>query len=313
MHPCTSHRRRGGFTLIELLVVIAVTGSASALLLPAVQQVRVPANQSQAHATVVAIGQAQTAFQAAAGAGAFGSLQELVDAGLLDPELADGRQRGYDYALQSTPPPIATYAAVATPQSGLTGSLRFRIDETQVVRFRATGTPGPSDPVVNPGDELLVPGTVAATRGTIELESVARTAMVQALQLGGGASLADAAEFLEANPALLGNILNQFTQPGSAGGPPVINPDLLLDSDLLAVARSAAAGLGSGPPIGNDEALRGVLQNFQQRLRAQLLADEDAPLPLAPASAVDAAPEPVWRVMLEAVCAFLLFSDSFES
>jgi prepilin-type N-terminal cleavage/methylation domain-containing protein len=313
MHPCTSPRRRwAGFTLIELLVVIAVTGSASALLLPAVQTVRVPENQSEAHATVVAIGQAQIAFQAAAGAGAFGSLQELVDVGLVDPDLADGRQGGYEFEVESTPPPIATFTAVATPLNGLTGTLHFRIDETLVVRFRATGTPGPSDPVLNSGDELLVPSTLRKGREEIEILSFSQTAMVQALQLGGDASLDDAAEFLEAHPELLGNILNQFIQPDSAGGPPVINPALLLDGDLLAVARNVAAGYGASPSVGNDEALRGVLQNFQQRLKTQLLVDE-APLPLAPASGLDADPGPVWRVMLTAVCAFTVFADGFES
>lgn len=311
-NPLPFRRLLAGYTYIELLVVIAITGSASALLLPAVQQFRVPENQTEAHATVVAIGQAQVLYQASAGAGSYGSLQDLVAFGLIHPELAGGLRRGYSFTVQTTPSPTPTFSAVAQPLSAMTGTLRFYIDQTQVVRVSSVGTPGPSDPVLAPGGQTAVPPTVAGVRAQLELESLSRTAAVQALQTGPGATLAEAAALLEARPELLVAILNQFVEPGSSGGPATIDAERLLDGDLLDLARALAAGLGPSPEIGDDQALRAVLGNFQQALRERLQTSSSEALPPAPANTLDDSPEAVWRVMLESVCAFLLFADGFE-
>jgi prepilin-type N-terminal cleavage/methylation domain-containing protein len=301
-----------GFTLIELLVVIAIIAILIALLLPAVQAAREAARQSRAHEGIVAIGLAQTQFRDGVGQGSYGSLAELVDAGLLDPDYADGKKDGYEFVVTTTPPPDPTFKVTATPCDPLLGTLRFYIDQTLVARFRAFGEPGPDDPQVRPGDELTLPPTVDRVRGSLELESLARTAIIQALQLGDG-SVREAAEFVQERPEVLMAIFDHYFEQPDTGGPPVIDPDALLHTDILALARSLAADMDGGPPIGDDEALRAVLTNFQSRWHARLMLEPDETLPDAPAAAVEGGPAAMWRLMLEAVCAFLVFADSYES
>jgi prepilin-type N-terminal cleavage/methylation domain-containing protein len=301
-----------GFTLIELLVVIAIIGILIALLLPAAQKAREAARQSRAHEGVVEIGLAQTQFRDGAGQGSFGSLVELVDAGLLDPDYADGKKDGYEFVVTTTPPPDPTFKVTATPCDPVLGTLRFFNDQTLVVRFRAFGEPGPDDPQVRPGDELTLPPTVDRVRASLELESMARTAIVQALQLGDG-SVRQAAEFVQERPEVMLAIFDHYFEQPVTGGPPVIDPDALLHTDILALARSLAADIDDGPPIGDDAALRAVLTTFQGRWHARLMLEPDETLPEAPAADVEDEPGAVWRLMLEAVCAFLVFADSYES
>lgn len=302
---------RNGFTHIELLVVIAVTSSMSALLLPAVQSARQAANQSQAHAGIVLIGQAQQSYQSGPGAGSFGSLQDLVNASLLDPDYADGRVGAYEFVVATTPPTPATFTVVATPVDRVLGRLRFYIDHSQVPRFRAFGVPGPSDPVVGSTGALQLPPTVDSVASGLQLESIARTAMVQALQLD-EVGLREAAEFIQERPEVLFAIHNHFFDQGSGSGTPGIDPEAMLNTDVLDLARSIAVHFDTGPAIGDDAQLRAVLQNYRQRLQQQLRLNDDPALPFVPAGQVETGTEPVLRAMLESRFAFQIFADEFE-
>jgi prepilin-type N-terminal cleavage/methylation domain-containing protein len=301
-----------GFTLIELLVVIAIIAILISLLLPAVQAAREAARQSRAHEGIVEIGLAQTQFRDGAGQGSYGSLAELVDAGLLDPDYADGKVDGYEFVVTTTPPPDPTFKVTATPCDPLLGTLRFFNDETLVVRFRAFGEPGPDDPQVRPGDELTLPPAVDRVRASLELESMARTAIIQALQLGDG-SVREAAEFVQERPEVLLAIFDHYYDRDVTGGSFEINPDKVLNTDILELARALAVDIGDGPAIGDDEALRVVLATFQSRWHERLMLEPDEILPIVPAANVEGDQRSLWRIMLEAVCAYLVFVDQFET
>jgi prepilin-type N-terminal cleavage/methylation domain-containing protein len=301
-----------GFTLIELLVVIAIIAILISLLLPAVQAAREAARQSRAHEGIVEIGLAQTQFRDGAGQGSYGSLAELVDAGLLDPDYRDGKVDGYEFVVTTTPPPDPTFKVTATPCDPLLGTLRFFNDETLVVRFRAFGEPGPDDPQVRPGDELTLPPAVDRVRASLELESMARTAIIQALQLGDG-SVREAAEFVQERPEVLLAIFDHYYDRDVTGGSFEINPDKVLNTDILELARALAVDIGDGPAIGDDEALRVVLATFQSRWHERLMLEPDEILPIVPAANVEGDQRSLWRIMLEAVCAYLVFVDQFET
>lgn len=98
---------------------------------------------------------AQMTFQATAGNGAYGSLQNLLDAGFIDAALAGGEKYGYVWTVTTTAPTGTTparFVARATPrQYPKSGRRSFYIDEIGEIRAanRAGQDAGPKDPVID--------------------------------------------------------------------------------------------------------------------------------------------------------------------
>lgn len=98
---------------------------------------------------------AQITFQATTGAGEFGSLMELKEAGLIDASLGGGAKHGYIFTLVRTPPTAASPARFrlsAVPRNyPKNGRRSFYIDETGSLRGAdRRGAPADAtDPLIN--------------------------------------------------------------------------------------------------------------------------------------------------------------------
>lgn len=95
-------------------------------------------NEGGALDSIKKIRAAEQAYKAAKGAGKYGTLEELAEAGLIKPGLSDGRDRGYRFRVAVTG---NSYSATAAPEEygetayKGTGGVSYFVDETGVIRW----------------------------------------------------------------------------------------------------------------------------------------------------------------------------------
>lgn len=128
---------------------------------------------------VAVIHGAQMTYQATAGNGTYGSLQDLRQAGFIDAVLAGGEKYGYVFALSVTPPTStmpAKFMLTATPRLyRKSGRLSYFVDERGDVRGadKNGGIATANDPIVDTcsfygdiaGNERCVIGNVRSLHG----------------------------------------------------------------------------------------------------------------------------------------------------
>jgi len=154
-------RHEKGFTLIELMIVVAVIAIIAAIAIPNLLRSRMSANEAGAIGALRTISNAEVQFQTggfvdadADNVGDFAVLGPVGVVGTLanpaagtepfvDNVLGSGAKSGYNFVV--TPGNAAVgdevYTATADPiTAGRTGTRRFFMDNSAVIRFTADGT-----------------------------------------------------------------------------------------------------------------------------------------------------------------------------
>jgi type IV pilus assembly protein PilA len=153
------NNRERGFSLIELLIVVAIILIIGAIAIPNFIRAKISANEASAVTSIHAVNTSEIGYYSSypdigfssslsdLGYGAGGTCSQTA-ACFLDPALASGQKSGYQftYAGDGATPSLG-YTIIANPSSyGFSGQTSYYSDETNVIRYNATATAGPTDP-----------------------------------------------------------------------------------------------------------------------------------------------------------------------
>ena len=124
-----------GFSLLELLIVVAIILIIATIAIPSLLRSRQAANESAAVAQLRTVNTAQVTYLSSSG-GAYGTLANLVTAGLLDSRFGTtpARVGGYDFTV-NTDATGTYYSAFANPASSNTGRYGYYTVSDAVVRY----------------------------------------------------------------------------------------------------------------------------------------------------------------------------------
>jgi type IV pilus assembly protein PilA len=126
-------RRDSGFSLLELLIVVAIILIIATIAIPSLLRSRQAAQESSAVSNLRTINTAEVTYLSSAG-GNYGSIPELITAGLLDTRYATSLS-GYVFTVTASG---SDYTAVATPTSTNAGRYGYFSVPDAVVRYQAT-------------------------------------------------------------------------------------------------------------------------------------------------------------------------------
>jgi len=129
-----SMKRDRGFSLLELLIVVAIILIIATIAIPSLLRSRQAAQESSAVAQVRTINTAEVTYLSS-NQGSYGSIPELITAGLLDNRFT-GSVSGYTYTITASG---TTYTANAVPTSTNAGRYGYFALPDAVVRW-ATST-----------------------------------------------------------------------------------------------------------------------------------------------------------------------------
>ena len=129
-------KRNQGFSLLELLIVVAIILIIATIAIPSLLRSRQAAQESSAVAQIRTVNTAEVTYLSSAG-GNYGSIPQLITAGLLDGRFATSVS-GYTFTVAASG---SDYTATATPTSTNAGRYGYYSTPDAVVRYQtATGT-----------------------------------------------------------------------------------------------------------------------------------------------------------------------------
>jgi type IV pilus assembly protein PilA len=124
-------RNDSGFSLLELLIVVAIILIIATIAIPNLLRSRQAANEAAAVSTLKTINTAQVTYLSTSG-GKYGTLPDLVNAGLLDQRFLGGTVAGYTFEAAASG---MDYTATAMPSSANSGRFGYYTLPDAVVRY----------------------------------------------------------------------------------------------------------------------------------------------------------------------------------
>jgi prepilin-type N-terminal cleavage/methylation domain-containing protein len=135
-----------GFSLLELLIVVAIILIIATIAIPSLLRSRQAANESAAVATLRTINTAQVTYLSSNG-GNYGTISNLVGAGLLDSRFNGGTVGGYNYTVVAS---SYDYTATADPASSNSGRYGYYSLPDAVIRYSTAASLAPAGQAGNP-------------------------------------------------------------------------------------------------------------------------------------------------------------------
>jgi prepilin-type N-terminal cleavage/methylation domain-containing protein len=133
-------KKNSGFSLLELLIVVAIILIIATIAIPSLLRSRQAAQESSAVSNIRTINTAEVTYLSSNG-GNYGSIPELITAGLLDNRFATSVS-GYTFIVSASG---SDYTATATPTSTNAGRFGYFSVPDAVVRYQ-TATSGTCNP-----------------------------------------------------------------------------------------------------------------------------------------------------------------------
>jgi prepilin-type N-terminal cleavage/methylation domain-containing protein len=130
-----------GFSLLELLIVVAIILIIATIAIPNLIRSRQAAQESAAVTTLKTINTAEVTYLSSAG-GKYGTIGDLVAAGLLDSRFSSSSVGGYTFTVTASG---SDYTATATPTSANNGRYAYFSYPDAVIRY-STATSGCGSP-----------------------------------------------------------------------------------------------------------------------------------------------------------------------
>ena len=133
--------------MLELLIVVAIILIIATIAIPSLLRSRQSANETAAVADLKTLTAAQITYSSGL-SGAFGTIPQLVSAGLLDNRY-NGPLSGYNYSIAVSPNGL-DFSAFATAISSNSGRYDYYTTVDYVIRFSTDSTRAPSGQPGNP-------------------------------------------------------------------------------------------------------------------------------------------------------------------